>query len=230
MAASSSLSSSTAGLEQARRTRSKHCRNPGPPSAAYFRAATMPRAWQKSSWVQGAGPRRPVPAGGRSGRSAGTADLHRRDKARPAPRRVPDRPARRIANASCSVVPSKRAMGGLRMCVVGWPGAGSAIRPSTRTTGNFDCAPARDRRSPRVPARKGRASSARHLAAQPLEQLELVGGRYAEGRRRRVAAARPRAAVPRRKGRHARGGNGSSCLGSETESGAADRFATQPPS
>jgi hypothetical protein len=58
---------------------------------------------------------------------------------------------------SFSVVPSNRDMGGLRMWLVGCPGAGSAICPSITRTGNLDCAPANDSRNPSSPASIGRS-------------------------------------------------------------------------
>jgi hypothetical protein len=70
-----------------------------------------------------------------------------------------------ITKASFSVVEGKRATGGLRMCVVACPGAGSAILPPTRTTGSFDCAPASESLSPSLPARSGRIGSASMSAA-----------------------------------------------------------------
>ena len=74
-------------------------------------------------------------------------------------RRPDPRLASRIAKASFSVVWGKSEIAGFRMWVVGCPGAGRAICPSTVTTGSFDWAPASDRRGPSSPASNGRHGS-----------------------------------------------------------------------
>lgn len=85
-----------------------------------------------------------------------------------------------ITNASFSVVPSKRAIGGFRICVVAWPGSGSAICSPIKTIGTLDCAPAKDSLKPSSPARRGRIGSASKTRTIPASSRG-VGSCFVSG-------------------------------------------------
>ena len=117
----------------------------------------------------------------------------------------PTASASRITNASFSDVPLSHPIGGLRICVVGCPGAGSATALSTRTTGTFGCAPANESRKPFSPARKGRSgrSSSNLINAASSSRL----GEYTGGRREHIPYGKESLFPVPRLPRYSRSGN-----------------------